>query len=413
MKFDIVIIGGGLAGLTAGISLEEKGLSTAIVSTGHSSLHFNTGSFGLLGYDADRKPVASPADAISRLANNHPYVRTGMASLAPQAAQLLADAGITMAGSEAHNHLRISSTGIAAPAWLTLEGMTTVENLRQQGVKRAAIVGIDGYLDFMPRFIASTLEKAGIAATVKSVTTDALRLMRKNESEMRAANISRILCGDRLDRLAESINAVVKPGEADVILFPAVVGSENPDEYARLRRMSATPLYYCATPGASVPGMIIGRQLTSRYTRLGGMIFKGDSVVAGQFDGDRLTEVKTQNLGSDSLRADNFIFAAGSFFSHAIEVLPDRIVEPALGLDIDSPADRPELFGKDLFEPQPFMKAGIATDPALHAMRGGRPVANLYVAGAALAATDSLSEASGSGVAMTSALFISNAIAHK
>lgn len=413
MKFQSVIIGGGLAGLTAAITLAEKGVHTAVVSTGYSALHFNTGSFGLLSYNSEHKPASNVEAAIAKLSDSHPYRRIGVELIAPlafQAKELLNKAGIAMSGDVLHTHDRISPLGILAPAWLTVDGIATIDELKRQHIKKAAIVDINGFLDFFPRFIAATLEKEGIECEIKSVTIDELRQIRESESEMRSPNISRILTGNRINKLADTLNETILPGDADAIIFPAVVGSESVDDFTLLRKLVDTPLYYCATSGASVPGIMLHNQLLRRFIQLGGTYFKGDSVTGACFSGDRLEAITTRNLSGDRLVADNYIFAAGSFFSHGLRALPDRIIEPAIGLDIDAPADRSQWFDIDMFAPQPYMKAGVATDSRFRAMHQGSATANLYAVGAALSGADSLREGSGAGIAMLTALHVANSI---
>ena len=107
MKFNTIIIGGGLSGLTAGLALQKAGQRVAIVSKGQSTLHFNPASFDLLGYDATGAAVEHPLQAIAALPATHPYSKcTNVEALAQEAQALLEESGISLIGTAAANHVR-------------------------------------------------------------------------------------------------------------------------------------------------------------------------------------------------------------------------------------------------------------------------------------------------------------------
>lgn len=405
MKFDTVITGAGLAGLTAAIKLAEQSAKVAVISTGRSTMHFNSGSMGLLGFGSGHRVVSDIRSAIAALPDEHPYSIIGadnIGRLQSECRRILTECGIEMTGDDETNHTRVTPLGIVRPAWLTLEGMLTTDALQRLPGKKISIAGIAGFLDFYPRFLAAGLTRQGFSTSVHTIDTTLTRHLRTSESEMRAANIARSLTDDSIAGMAAAIESSVSSFSPDAVIFPAVAGLADPADFTRLRRLCRYPLFYGTTLGTSVPGMMIHELMLRRFRALGGTIFNGDSAVSAQYSGDRLISVGTSRLGDDRLEAGHFIFAGGRFFSHGLQMLPDHISEPAFGLDITGPDNR--RYDKNIFAPQPFMKAGVATDRNFHGLRSGSPVGNLTVIGSALAGADSLQEDSGAGIAMLTAV---------
>ena len=237
MKYDTIIIGGGLSGLIAGVRLARSGRKVAIISSGQSALHFYSGSFGLLG-NVDGKELLHPLDAIGSLPPGHPYSKIGAASipaLADEAKRILADAGLTFVGDASKNHFRLTPLGLCEPTWLTMDDYAICEDPSEIGWRKATIVNFKGYLDFLPGFLADGLKSHNLPCDFATISLPALERLRKNSSEMRAAAIAKVLKGPVLEMLASEINRAA--GDSDVVFMPAVVGIESELPIRELRSM--------------------------------------------------------------------------------------------------------------------------------------------------------------------------------
>ena len=67
MNFDVVIIGGGLAGLTCGIALQEQGKRCVIINNGQAAIDFASGSLDLLSRLPNGACKAKPHSLIKKL----------------------------------------------------------------------------------------------------------------------------------------------------------------------------------------------------------------------------------------------------------------------------------------------------------------------------------------------------------
>ena len=405
MKFDTIIIGGGLSGLTAGINLSRKGQKCLIVSSGQSALHFFSGSFELCSLSDN------PYDAIATLDEGHPYTKLGVDNVAELSAMvkpLFKEVGITLKGVKDANHWRITPLGVLKRAWLTMDEYATVPADGVMPWKKVALLNINGFLDFHTSYVAAGLEEKGVECSVHAISMPELERLRKNPTEMRSTNIAKTLTGDHLGTLAARINEFAQ--DVDAVLMPAVVGLTGGTDVVRLKEKVDRPLYFLPTLPPSVPGIRVQMMLKKHFQKLGGVYMLGDSVVSGEFVDGRLKSIKTNNHGDTAFEADNFILASGSFFSKGLVADLDGVNEPVFGLDVDSLDVRSDWYRRNLFDAQPYMSFGVATDGNFRVMKEGDVVENVYAAGSVLSGFHPMKQGCGAGVSILTALHVSNTI---
>jgi glycerol-3-phosphate dehydrogenase subunit B len=403
MKFQTIIIGGGLSGLIAGIKLSEAGQKVAIISSGQSALHFSSGSFELLG-NLNGEAVTTPLEAIKNLPAKHPYSKIGsdIEKYINEVKPLMAKAGIELNGSAAANHYRLTPLGKVKSAWLTESDFLTLQACGEFPYKKVALFNLAGFLDFYPQFLSLGLSALGVESRPYVLTAPLFDKLRKSSTEMRAPNIARVLDHNTLDILGEQINQ--KAVDADVVLLPAIFGAKDSEAIKYLRSIVKKPLYCISTIPISVPGMRMQYQLRSYFSKLGGVYMLGDNVNGGKIENSQLQYITTVNHEDEKFYADNYILASGSFVGHGIVSNYDTVSEPVFGLDVEDNVPFAQRSDIDMYKSQPFMSYGVVTDAQFKACQNGKTVNNLYAAGSVIGGCNPMEEGCGAGVAILTAL---------
>lgn len=418
MKFDTVIIGGGLAGLTCGIRLAKAGQRCAIVSSGQSALHFSSGSLDLLNMLPDGSMVDNPLEAVKQLvtlAPEHPYAKIGaerFAVLAKEAEELLNQAGVATDGEAVKNHYRLTPVGALKRTWLTFKGYVTTDKADALKWKSVALFNAEGFLDFYTQFLSDEMRKMGTECKVYNFNLPALETIRQNPTEMRSANIARIFDNDdTLNQLADIISREM--GDAEAVLLPAVLGVDCHDGVAKLEKRLCRKVAVVATLPPSVPGLQVQTLLRRYFQELGGVYLLGDTASGYKLEDDCITSIYTKNHGDIALKADNYVLATGSYFSQGLVASNGEVVEPLFGVDVAYDKNRNNWYERDMFTSQPYESFGVVTDEHLCVKRGGRKVNNLYAAGAGLAGFNAVKEGCGAGVSMLTAMSVADTILSK
>lgn len=418
LQGDILVIGAGLAGLTAGWQLAARGRRVRVIAKGWGALYWHAGCVDVLGHYPlmGGEPISSPAEAVAALIKDrpeHPYALAGVEALdeALRALQALCAAeGYPLHGSLERNWLLPTAVGALRPTCLAPETMIAGDASRPLPT---LIVGIKQLLDYYPALIADNLSQQGIPA--EGVVLDL--------PSLRECNFMTVtLLAKRMEQPAfrAEVIELLKPklGRAERIGFPAILGMEQAVAVKQaLEKGLGRPVFELPGLPPSVPGMRLHAILTRVIGEKGGRVYDGMQVVRAEQTGGRVTAVYSEAAArTRPHRFSNYVLATGGILGGGtVTDSAGQVREAIFDLPVSAPNGRGEWFKRDFLDEagHPIYQAGVVVDGSWRPVNGdGKPVyENLYAAGTALAHCEVIRERSLEGVALATGYRVAQLLA--
>lgn len=402
-----VVVGAGLAGLTAAIRLAQGGAQVTVVAKGAGSLHLSPGTIDVLGYAPERIDETGPAVAsLTAERPDHPYARLAPEPLA-EALAWFADLVPAMgyAGDGGHNLLLPTAVGVARPTALA-PAAVAAGDLR--GGARLAVVGLRALKDFFPSLLADNLPRAPLpdGARVEARPLEVGASPRPGRADVAGPVHARGLDEPaQRRRLADELRPLLEPGETAAL--PAVLGMERAGEaWEDLQDQLGAPVIEVPTLPPSVPGMRLQKALLRALGVAGGRLLLGPPAVGVERSDGRIAGVAVKDAArTRTLPADAVVLATGGFAAGGIELDSHGVLTEAVaGLPVTGPGPGEPRLSPTHLDHQPLMRAGLSVDDAMRPLDGdGNPVwENLHAAGAILAGAEPWREKSGEGICIAS-----------
>jgi len=409
-RYDLAIIGAGMAGMAAAVFAANRGISTAIVgSLGES--WFTGGLIDLMGVHPieSGKSWQDPWAAINAVAKDipgHPYAHISQEDIKAALQEFYAflnDAGLPYRFEDDRNSCLITAFG----AIKTTHGIPQTMWPGVEALSRKApclIVDFKGLKGFSASLLVERLkaEWPGLKAlSIPSIYGDQVH-------EINPVPLARDL---EIAEYRQKLAGLIKPHVKDVefVGLPAVLGIHQSDQVIDdLGKLLAKPVFEIPAMPPSIPGMRL-KEAFLRFlpaNKVHCLFQKHVLKATPTSEGEFLLDIG-RSAHENSLRAGAVLLATGRFLGGGLHSDHTTIAEPIFGLPVFQPQSR-ELWHADrLFEPggHAVNRAGLETDDMMRPLEaGGHPAfENLFAAGIILAHQDWTRMKCGSGLSVATA----------
>ncbi len=387
--YDVVIIGGGMSGMMAAITLADTGRKVAVISRGNPLCCLSTGCIDLLAAGDD------PLAGIGSLPENHPYNLVGETAV-ERSLEMFRDVMAREGGvyvGDAHINRRIvTPLGRQKITCLVPASMACADFHPDEYIH---LISFSKMKDFYPNYITSNYSNAGCSIFDAGVSTTAGIAACFENEKFRGRFISWLRGLD------------IPEGK---IALPAVLGMNFAvDVCAEISGELGRDVFEIPTLPPSMPGMRLFGGLKNALLKRGVNLYWGKEVYSVEKSADLIEAVTLAGAGrATRVQGNAFILATGSFISGGLYAAMETAGETVFDLPVYLPGRRDIWFDDDFFAPgHAIEKSGICVD------RSFRPVdsqiGNLFVCGSILAFSEVMKYRCGHGMAIATGVAAANA----
>jgi glycerol 3-phosphate dehydrogenase (quinone) subunit B (EC 1.1.5.3) len=417
IESDVLVIGGGLAGMMSALAAAEEGASVRLISYKQSTLRQASGLIDLLGYlPGEQRPVVSPYEAIGALPAEHPYAILGVDRVRAAMDRFDTTVGYDGGGAE-RNTLVATHAGGYKPTFRTPQSVTPGA-LADGGAM--LLVGFDPITDFDAPFAAAMLTEAGVPFEVHGET---LPFPIEQASDAGIGRFAALIEEDPAvpatgrtlrESIATAIGAVL--GEAERVGVPAILGTqESASIIAELEAALGVPVFEVPMGPPSLLGSRLEAELHAALDRAGVSMELGNPVVDADADARISTVYVEKNHAQIPYAASEYVLATGGLVGKGVGSDRSQVHEPVFGCHIPHPADRSDWYDDDVFGAHPFARFGVRVGGDLRPQTadGAIEYQNLRAAGSVIGGADFAKEKSGSGISIATGVAAGTAAAEE
>lgn len=411
---DVIVIGGGFAGLFFAWRAAQKDRRANIITKGWGSPYWSSGCIDIFGYQPPdyARSVESPRvflDDFIKVHPEHPYSLAGSNILESAIHSLLSfsqEVGYPYHGSLDANVLLPTALGTLRPTCLAPETMIAGDASRRIPM---AIVGFSRFFDFYPGLVADNLNAQGITAS------DIILDLKSLENRKFVTGIVLARLFDEPDFREEVIEAL-KPRLSSVgrVGFPAVLGLAQAIRVKEhLESALGLPVFEIPGLPPSIPGMRLQNLLVTNIEKLGGMVFNGMEVIGAGKNGNSIASI--DSIAPPRIirhNAQKYILATGGFLGGGIKTGNNGYAQETIfGFGISNTLPR-SLWLQNRFlgdSGHPIFRTGVKVNHAFQPIGDAAEVIydNLFATGSALGNCDPIRERSLEGIALATSFSLS------